>query len=677
MRKTLLTLACVGILSAGSAFAVAPAFGKTPKTSPERVLNAKGGMANKKVAAHKKIQNLATRATSDLWMNWGYCDEPYNAFEMEYTGTLKQAIMVTEDIATKWAGAEISAVLVANPTNLEYINPLEGNEVKVWISESLDDSNPICYGTGAFGTEGFDYTAVELDKPYTLVADTPIYIGCTFENPDPSDYENGLFTLVTDYGYPLTDYTAYVYSKLKGFDDEGYMEFGDTYEWKELGEEVGNVCIKAHISGDMLPQNQVTIDEYMIPSVVRPDQEFDFVFISHNDGANSVSNLDLTFSAEGQEPQVKRIELDYAPIEYNQFSLDTIRFSMKNVGNNIPYDIQITSINGTAIEDGAKVGGYMVCLENGFDRNVVVEEATGTWCGWCVIGYAGMEYMKENYADKGFIGIAMHEGDPMSVLDEGEAYYQFSDYISGFPSAFMDRNWSYQIDPSPEELEYEFLNMVAYPTLAKIDAELVAEKDSKNVTVNVVSQYALSDEKSNYGIAYAVVEDNVGPYIQVNYTSGLDEDYYGFENYGSQVPLIYSDVARNCSHPGPLEDSILEGVVAYTPYEFSFEVELTDVTNLDNYRIIAMVIDGVTGSIVNACEVSPKNPSGIKSISSGSKSFRVIGGKGVMSISNEVMADVITTDGRIVAKGVSGNIHLPAGMYLVNSGNKTQKVVVR
>ena len=663
--------------AAGMAAPVSIQKGKTVNRQLPMV-NSSQLFINRNADANALTRKAPTRA-SDLWLNWGYNYGPYTAFQMNYTGIMKEAIMLTKNIATEWAGAEITAVQVANPIDNQYLNPLAGNELTVWLAESLD-SEPICSGKGVFTEYGFDYTSIELDKSYTLVKDTPVYIGCTFNNPNPNDIQflrYGIFTLVTDYTYPENAYSAYLYSPYEGIDDNGYMVFGDEYSWKQVGTTFGNLCITATISGDMLPTNQIEIADYQMPAVVKPGVDFDIEFTTVNYGANQINTIDLTLDIEGQEPQVKQVELNYAPIAYEEYSEDTVSFSCSRVGNNLPYKLYVSAINGEPVQDIDEIEGYLICISNGFDRNVVIEEATGTWCGWCVIGYAGMEYMNENYSDKGFIGIAMHQGDAMAVLDTGGAYNSFIGYISGFPSSFMNRNWAYNVYPSPEVLEYEFLEMVGNPSFAKIDAELIAEEESRNVTLNTTTMFAEAEDNANYGVAYAVIENNVGPYVQQNYASGENDNYYGFENENSAVPLIFNDVARNCSHPLPFANSLPTKTEANTPYEYSMDINLRDVSNLNNYRIVAMVIDGVTGYIQNACEVSPTTPSSIQAVKANEAAFRVMGGKGLMSISNEVSANVYTTDGRIVAKNVSGNVQLPAGMYIVAAGNKAAKVVVR
>ena len=60
----------------------------------------------------------------------------------------------------------------------------------------------------------------------------------------------------------------------------------------------------------------------------------------------------------------------------------------------------------------------------------LIEEYTGTWCGWCPRGFTGMEMLRETFGED-FIGVAIHNQDPMAVLTTS----QYPSNIQGFPSA--------------------------------------------------------------------------------------------------------------------------------------------------------------------------------------------------------------------------------------------------
>ena len=77
-------------------------------------------------------------------------------------------------------------------------------------------------------------------------------------------------------------------------------------------------------------------------------------------------------------------------------------------------------------------------LENAIPLKMVVEEATGTWCGWCPRGAVNMEKMREKYPDE-FIGIAVHNEDPMMVQDYNDGLTDLPGF-GGFPSVIINRS---------------------------------------------------------------------------------------------------------------------------------------------------------------------------------------------------------------------------------------------
>jgi hypothetical protein len=83
----------------------------------------------------------------------------------------------------------------------------------------------------------------------------------------------------------------------------------------------------------------------------------------------------------------------------------------------------------------------------GYERKVVVEELTGTACGWCPRGLVGMKMLRDLYGDR-FIGVAVHQfnaTDPMYTPDYADI--DWSDGGSkGAPCCMIDRNGEI-IDP--------------------------------------------------------------------------------------------------------------------------------------------------------------------------------------------------------------------------------------
>lgn len=638
---------------------------KTPKSASV----AKNGM--RKAPAMKA-------AGEEVSFNWGYCYEPNSAIPLE-AGLLKGAIMLTAEDATEIAGAKLSAIQVANPTTLEYVNPVK--EVTVWLSESLD-GEPFMSATGEMGPDGFEYSSIELPEEYVIKADTPVYIGYTMNVPTPE--EAGLapgteiFPIVVDFYYPESDDSAYVYSRMTSVDYMGNVEYGDSYNWMSIGEDVGNLCITATLTGDMFPVNNMCIEEALFPGVVGFDVPFSVSYYAMNLGVNDVDSYELVLKIGDQEPQVVTHEPDYY-VGYKGYDIATVSFRCLTEGRAVPYEMYISKVNGVEIEDPEIYDGTLMCLTEGYQRNILIEEGTGTWCGYCVLGITGMEYMRENFGDKGFIGIAVHGDDEMDVMGYGKAYEFMYDYYYGFPEAFANRDVFSSIYPTPEDLENVYQGQINVPAFATIEATMTVDPDDeRKVTLHTTTKFINDEEDSWYGLGFTVVEDNVGPYFQTNYLSGETEDDYGWGEQKPYVPMYYNDVARNCSQPDGMAYWFPDDIEAEKEYDVDLEVELSDVTDLSKYRIVAMVTNNYSMAVENSCEVIPDSYMSVPNLNEAEASFNVTGGKGRLNIDSIKEASVFTANGVQVASGVRcASLELPAGVYIVTANGHSRKVVVR
>lgn len=665
MKKQLLALLACALVGASSFAATSPIIKGGTSLGEGRVKP--GITVNQANLNANKLAKAPTDAKSDLFINWGYCSDPYNAYQFP-AGELKGAIKMTSDITTDFAGAQITEIMVGNPTKQDYTNPIK--TATVWISESLN-GEPIVSTSGRLGSNAFEWSSINLETPYTIEAGKEIYIGYTITVPKG----NGIYGVITDNYMPQNNESAYIYSTFEGVDNRGNFKFGDNYSWQAIGEYIGNLSIQAKVIGDQLPTNMAVIPQAVVPSATTANTPFNVKLYAVNIAANAVKDIDVTFEVAGQDAQVKNIKLQKA-IYYGEASEAKAQFVCEQIGT-LDYKLYISAVNGEPCDTGYALTGSILSLESGFKRNLVFEEGTGTWCGWCVVGYAGMEYMKETYGDKGFIGIAVHQGDAMASLDQGGAYASFGQYFASFPSAFLNRDWSADIYPSPYVLEEEYEAMINVPALVEISAEISGESiDSRDIKLKTKTQFCTDSDNANYGIAYAVVEDNVGPYPQQNYASGQNEDFFGFEKKGKVVPLTFNDVARNCSHPEAFKGSIPSEVKVGETYEYTMDINLSDVKDLENYRVIAMVIDNKTGQIQNACQAT-NILSGVESVIGNESSFVANGGKGWICVSCDTPANIYNASGRMVAEGVeSGVINVPAGVYIVNANGKSVKVLV-
>lgn len=238
-----------------------------------------------------------------------------------------------------------------------------------------------------------------------------------------------------------------------------------------------------------------------------------------------------------------------------------------------------------------------------YPRRVVMEEATGTWCGWCVRGIETIERMKQEYPDN-FIAIAIHDGDEM---DNVENYKFLMDIVPGYPSCFINRSAnsvSYDIAKNAVSLNKE-------NGIARIESKAAFTDGSRtSVSVSTETVFGFSPNSSSYKISYVVVEDSVGPYTQENYYSGNfdfsdpNNYMYGWYLKPARVAVVFNDVARGIYEDTNSEnfpDQIQKG----TPYQNSFTFQLPfNIGDKDHIRIVVLLIDEQTGEIVNASQSS-------------------------------------------------------------------------
>jgi hypothetical protein len=277
------------------------------------------------------------------------------------------------------------------------------------------------------------------------------------------------------------------------------------------------------------------------------------------------------------------------------------------VSNAVAYNIEVTASNPNGQADGFPSNNSASALVNGLSFKptvkMVAEEATGTWCVWCPRGFVFMSYMEETYED--FIGIAVHNGDPMenAVYDGGLTSF---DGFTGFPSVVVDRRTV--IDPSELEDYHGTIANRTVPVAATIVDALI-DPATGDLTVNCEATFATQMDASQYRFNLVLVENGVtgtgSGYNQANaYAGGGAGPMGGWESLPNPVPasqMVYDEVARD----------ILEGwagvagtvnVNADDVVSKSWTYDVPAAWDYAEMYAVFMVIDDATGEILNADE---------------------------------------------------------------------------
>ena len=270
-------------------------------------------------------------------------------------------------------------------------------------------------------------------------------------------------------------------------------------------------------------------------------------------------------------------------------------------------NITITAVNGNADATDNTSSNKINTVSANSPKVVLIEEGTGTWCGWCPRGAVAMEYMVDTYPNT-FAGVAVHNGDPMTVT----AYDNAANF-SGYPGANVDR---VILDASVSTQDFEDYYNDRKDLITPAGLSIQTGGSGNAITVAVNATFRTVFAAANYRLGVIITEDNVtgtsSGYNQVNYYSGganpLNGAGHNWQTAPDPVPaadMEYDHVGRALlggytGQTGSVPAVITDGQVA--SYTFNYTVPGT--SNRANMHAVAVLIDQNTGEVVNAKEIS-------------------------------------------------------------------------
>lgn len=611
-------------------------------------------------AAAAALSSLSASASPSLI--WGWCEDSTEDGPLPAGLYCNSAIGFPESLTQKFDGCYVTSILVCKgyyeeePTIDLFLT--KDNEVtNDWGGITLYTEEPFVSMTDVpFPGEEFDWVEFELPEPYLIVANEPFYAGWGYFNTNDNNRP-----LISD--GVCNDNLAT--SWMEGYDPNdpwyGY--------WNNCGTAGAN-CIRLRISGDNLPSDDIVITGIEAPRAASPDTPMDIVLSVSNAASADINEIEVQYAFPGAEAHAITINgLSIAPGEKDTITLKDITAPY---AGNVTLDINITSVNGKNDADPTNnmISATILCLPEGvgYERNIVVEEGTGTWCGNCPRGIVGMREMAEKYPER-FIGIAAHSSDDMQI----EAYQPYLNrYIDivGYPYSTVDRVISG--DPNFNELEANFLREAEVPAIAKVAIDEVSLMGDM-IYVNPSVKFAVSEDNTEYGWAYVVTEDNVGPYVQVSYYT--DGSLPGWDYTDPAVIMYYDEVAVAANNIMGI-NTIPASTEAEKEYSLPMTFDGTKVQNWENAHIIVMVINMKTGYVENAARKSLATV-GVESISTDS-AIRLQASNGMITLVSGEKADIFTLAGVKVGTLSAGeHMFVNNGIYLAKTNGKTYKLIVK
>lgn len=543
-------------------------------------------------------------AMADTQQNWwGYVsnDTEKGGVGTETAETYDCAIFIPGNHAIA-AGKTIKAVRFG-------LTAPSGSNAKVWLASSLPSgtvstSNTLQLVNVSAKELGSDNIEVDLTTPYAIPAEG-VYVGYSFNIKTASSTADQYPVLTTGNDAPNTLLLKTSSSMTSWGDFNGYG--------------FGGLFLQVLLEGEFADNTATAADFGPVYAMI--GQTATAQIAVTNAGGTPLTSIDYTITTDGEASTEQHVEVP-SPIAFNTTGIVNITIEADNVIGSKQKTLNITKVNGEANAKVDVAANFtLYTLPELVERNVVVEEFTGTGCGWCPRGLVGMDNLRQTYGDR-FIGIGLHQynsSDAMYINANAYAKLNFS----GAPSCRIDRKA--EIDPyygSSNDIRDDFAAEMAIPALAKVKVSGVLSEDKKKVAAKAEVEALL--DNSQFTLEFVVIGDGLkgsgSSWNQTNYyyqytpaQAGAVDDLALFckgGKYGksSVTGWVFNDVALVSSYVGGSNKAPQLGTLAANESnEAEYTLTLPTKTTLknalqyDQLYIIALLLDK-NKQIVNAAK---------------------------------------------------------------------------
>ena len=535
------------------------------------------------------LLSISARSASQVWFSNADNGEGWYAFGTEKIEKYSAAVFIPQDLmgteSLKIGGVSIN-MGTPNFRNL-----------KVWVSTSL----PNVGMSGDVMTMNVSNSLITVDK-YSNVSfgqfyDVPeggVYVGYTFD-----------VTSLSNYGNMPISYAMATQQREGSF----FVNTTSMGEWLTDSEVklMMNVLVECDAK-----DNSVKADDFGTAYTVLGTQGEVGVRLT-NTGGNAVRTIAYTVTTDGKVSEERTAGVNLP----NMTSSDFYSLVLDADETTTPHakTITITKVNGqpnNAADPTAD--GTLITVTHKPTYRPVIEEFTGTWCGWCPYGIAGMKSAHKKYGDK-VVLIAAHASDIMAIDD----YSPILSLVSSYPSAFFNREVSFY--PNSSNMSILIDQSLHRTTVADIDTKAYWDsEDQKGINLYTTTTFVYDSNEANYGIAYVLLANGLtgttASWAQSNYLSGesgSDTEMLEWYTSGSKVTgLKYDHVAIGAwGIKEGLEESLAPQITAGKEQKFAYTLSIEGnslVQDKSQLSVVTLLIDNTTGIIMNATQTKIEAP---------------------------------------------------------------------
>ena len=567
------------------------------------------------------------------------------------SNTADMATLISSSLSTKFKGNKITKIHSAISEGV--------TSATFWIRKNVNGQNLWEKTITEFET----MAVVTVDCDYTVDGE-PFFVGCTMNGNFSEVYLFFTENSETDYSFVIGS----------GGQWQDFSSYGSAFFICETEGEAG------------LKKEDVTLTQMSYVDRAMCGKEYSIAGELMNTGYYPIVSLKAKVEVNGKE-QITDIKIEN-PAPY----MTAVEFSIPNIAPNQAgrYDcnFEIIEVNGAAdgYPEDNKAMCQLVAMNESYTRKAVMEEITGTWCGWCPRGIVGIENLKKDFPND-FIAIAVHCGqDPLIA----PTYDPLANAGFGAPSALMNRITL--VDPyyGFENKNYGIKDVVSLinqlPTEALMGVSSKLSDDENEIEMTAYTKFSMSSPNAPYMVAYVLMEDKLTG-VQTNYYSsqvaaqygiteaGLPDDLKPYYNKKYQYTNKYDDVARGIYDIFGIEGSLSGPIQSGVVKEHTLTIEVpSNIRNIDNVSVVALLMDGYTGEIIAAekAYVGESTTTGIESVANNEMNadIKVIPGA-LFVTANTATAKLYTTDGKLLS---SHNVN---GSATISTKDLNGTIIVR
>lgn len=399
-----------------------------------------------------------------------------------------------------------------------------------------------------------------------------------------------------------------------------------------------------------------------LTTLVKTKQQYPF-YITNN-SAKPITQLTYSISVDGVNGAEKSLDLS-SPIEPMETASIPYTTAFEDDGVHT-VELNISKVNGnTNINKHSSAEYSIIALEKSADRVSVVEEQTGTWCGWCPRGHVALDLLNKQLGDK-VVTLAGHfaNGDPMNILGDNitSQAERFADYGwvamtlssllggGGLPGAMFDRvvaadpyvgaNTTKGKNGTYEYGATDLVNLLKEENPSEADFSMTASwADDKNTDIKVDLTTTFNYNRFGsfpYGVAFVLSENGMtgkgATWKQLNYYSKLagvngasdfnNPDMAAWFKAGSYVSTTYDNVVVQAWNPlgnaaivDKSKTDIDKGEAI--PFSTTLKVNSDLIQNYNNLTLSALLVNLNSLAVVNAAKVVLGNcAAGIEDVNS-------------------------------------------------------------